>query len=98
MTNYNLSFMDTSNTLADLFAGVNNIGNGIIGIGILLLLWVILFAAFKNYETVTAMLITSFIVTIVAGLLWFSSLLAWYVAVVPLMMLVASVIVSFFKD
>ena len=95
---YNMTFVDTSNTLYDLFSGLSVNGGGGVVILLLAFLYVALFAVFKNYETSTAITGASFIMSIVSGLFWFAGFIAWYIAVVPLTITIGGLIISFFKD
>ena len=88
----NMTFADTSNNLFDLMSGVNSVGSGVPFTMLLGLIFFALFALFKNYETTIAFGAASFATTILAALGWFMGLIAWYVALIPLVLLVGSMI------
>lgn len=88
----NMTFADTSNTLFDVMTGINSISDGVPFIVLIVLVFAAMFAMFKNYETTMAFGAASFVTAILAGLLWFSGLLAWYIAVIPLVLLIGSMI------
>lgn len=94
---YNITWMESSNTLVDIFQGVNTASNGLVGGMILLLTFMISFAAFKNYDTVADLVISSFITTIIGGLLWFIGFISFEFAVIPLILFVVSLIIDAFK-
>lgn len=101
MTNYtiNMNYLNSSNTLIDIVNGTNTASGGIIGIGLMILLFVGLLAAFlsKNYNLGQSMIVTSFICIIVAALLFFINLLAWWIAVIFIVLLIISVVVEAFR-
>jgi hypothetical protein len=95
---YDMSFMNTSNNLQDIMIGVNTASGGIIGLGIMIVLFIGLMAAFmsKNIDFGRSMIITSFICTIVAGLLFFMNFLAWWSVAIFIIALIVSVIIEAF--
>jgi hypothetical protein len=95
----NMSYLNSSNTLIDIVTGTNNASGGIIGIGIMVLLFIGLLSAFlsKNYDLGQSMIATSFICSIVAGLLFFINLLAWWIAVIFIVLLIIGVVVEAFR-
>jgi len=94
---YNMSFMDTNSTLYEIAYQTNSLSGGIIFLLLLGLMYIIIFAQFKNFDTVVDHIITGFIVTIMASLMWFAGFIGWHIAIVPLIMLFASLGVKFFK-
>lgn len=88
----NMTFADTANNLYDVMVGVNNANDGVVFTILLGLIFFAMFAMFKNYETTMAFGAASFVTAIVAGLGWFMGFIAWYLAVIPLVLLVGSMI------
>lgn len=93
-----MSFLNSSNTLLDVVSGVNNASGNLIGIALMILLFVGLLAAFlsKNYDFGQSLAITSFICTIISAILFFMDLLAWWLAVIFIVLLIIGIIVEAF--
>ena len=89
---YNLSFMNETNTLFGVVQAVDTQSFGLFGNFLLLSMFIIIFAMFKNYDTKAVFLADSFIVTFMAILLWGTGILSWSGLIIPIVLLVASLI------
>jgi Na+/melibiose symporter-like transporter len=94
-----MSFLNSSNTLLDIMSGVNTASGNLIGVGLMSLVYIGLLVAFlsKNYDFGQSMIITGFISCVVSGLLFFMNLLAWWVAVIFIVLLIVGVLVESFR-
>jgi len=93
---YNMSFMNTSNNILDIVNGVNIASNGFVGLMFLVVLWIGLFAAFKQFDTMKNMIVTSFIVIIVSSLMFFAGMIAWWIVMIFIIIFITSMMVNFF--
>ena len=66
---YNITPMLEKNTISGLMIGANVVADGMIGLGIIVLVYIISFVGFKNYETSRAFAGSSFLAAFVAILL-----------------------------
>lgn len=89
---YNLTFAETANTYYDLTKGVNDLTAGLPMVFILLALFIIIYATFKNYDSSAALLISGFGTSLIAILMWGGQLIGYNVLVVVLMIFFASII------
>jgi len=92
---YNMTFVDGANNIFMAFQGANEVSGGIPVIFLLILLFVALIAVFRDYDISVSMAISSFVISIVSGLLWFASMIGWHVVIIPVVILVGSLIVMF---
>ena len=95
---YNVSFMDTANNLYDVFLGVNVASNGLVGILILVLVFVISFASTIKDGSVPAFLSSGLLTSIIAILLGFAGLISWGIVIIPIMLLFTGLIIKFFQS
>lgn len=93
-----MSFLNSSNTLLDVVVGVNDASGNFVAIALMILIFVGLLAAFlsKNYDFGQSIVITSFICTVISALLFFMDLLAWWLAVLFIVILIIGIIVEAF--
>jgi len=94
---YNMNFLGTSNNLMELVSGVNTATGGIIGLMFLAVLYLILIASFRSYDTDRVFIISGFITSIVASLFFFAGMVAWWVVMVFIILLLISLIIHFFN-
>ena len=97
MANYNLSFMDTSNNLADIWTGVSSMTGEGFGIAITVLIFFVTFASAKTFDSNVRFILSSFLTTVIAGLMFFAGWVVWWVAIIPAVLLIISIILDFFK-
>lgn len=95
---YDLDFIDTSNTLLDVIVGINDTSGKVLFGGILLLLFMIVFIGSKRYDTNTALLAASTITTVVGGLLMATGLLAWQIAIIPMILLLIMLVINIWSQ
>ena len=95
---YDMSFLGTSNNLFDIVIGINTATGGIIGLMFLVVLYLILLASFRSYDTDRVFMISGFITSIVASLFFFVGMIAWWVVMVFVIMLLISLLVYFFTS
>lgn len=81
---YNLSFMDNSTNILHLAQGVNTASDGWYAVLFLFVLWIGLYATFKKEDTVTELVISSFVTAVVAILFFLIGLLTWQIALIPI--------------
>ena len=66
---YNLTNISGSSNLYDFMTEANVLADGYIGVFIVIVMWLILFMAFKKFETKIAFTTSSFIVALISILL-----------------------------
>jgi hypothetical protein len=93
-----MGFLNSSNTLLDIVQGVNTASGNLIGVALMILLFIGLLAAFlsKNYDFGQSLIITGFICTVISALLFFMNLLAWWLAVIFIVILIIGILVEAF--
>lgn len=94
---YNITFITTSNNIADLFIGVNNALPGLFSGVILSVIWISFFGLTIDFGTTSAFISASLITTIFGGLLLFSGLTTWPVVVVPVILFLFGIGYRFFS-
>lgn len=90
MTAYNISFVDTSNNIAELTDGIMSAINPYGGILILLGLFITIFVFSKKYTTDAAFLGASLTTSLIAILFFFMSWINFGVLIVPLLLTMAA--------
>lgn len=83
----NITYMETGNSLIDIFTGVNQNLNGSLGLIILSSLAIIIFITFQGYLLKQILLIDAFVCSIVAVLLVSVGWLGMIYAIIPFVML-----------
>jgi hypothetical protein len=68
-TEYNLSFMDDSHNIVDLFNGINSASNSLLAIMFLVVIWMIFVIMLYERGIVEAIFFASFVTTVCAVLL-----------------------------
>lgn len=95
---YNMSFLETSNTLPQILSGVNtSMGANIFPLLLLSALFLILMASFRSYDVDKVFMISSFATAIVASLLLFMGLVAWWVVIIFIILFLISLLVHYFN-
>lgn len=94
---YNMTWVDSANTLYDVFSGVNTNSNSAVMMLFVALFFFAIFSVSKTYGTVVALITSSWVTTIIASLLFFAGLIAWYVAIIPILLLVTGIIIKGFE-
>lgn len=97
---YNLTAVEESITAYDFIKNMNDVSSGLLGILLLLAIFIIVFVAMKKSEEdfKTNLLVTSFITTIIAVLLWASEIIGWTIIIFPVILLLASIITYMFTQ
>lgn len=94
---YNMTWADSANNLYDIVYSTNDLSGGVVSIFFLAFFFFATFSIFKSYPSDIAFITSSWITTILSALFFFLGFIAWYVAVVPLIMLVAGLVIKGFK-
>lgn len=93
---YNLSFMDTNNTLADVFGSVNEAAGGAPLLFILITIFFISYASFITRHSVDDTIIMSgFFTTVVAAIFMFLGWVNWLFILPSLILIVVAIIYKF---
>ena len=95
---YNMTFMNSSNTLLDIYQGVNVETTGLISILFLAALYIILIASISRYDNEKTFIISSFITSVVAILMFFLGVVVWWVVMLFIMLFLITLIVHFFNN
>lgn len=89
---YNMTFTNNITNVALALQGANDSANGLPAIFALVILFVAFFSILQKESSTRAWNASSFITAIIGGLFWFIGLIDWYVAIVPLIMLIGGII------
>lgn len=92
----NLSAFDNITSPLQVATATNTASDGYLFAFTLLAIFVILFIAFKNYDTKAVFVGDSFICTIIAILLWGTNLISFKILIWPVLLLFASIITLLF--
>lgn len=95
---YNLTGLENNTNILEFVKVVNTASGEWFVIGLLLTLWVILFIAFKNYETETAIRSASFIVSIIAILFFIIGMISTSKMMIPIIITGLTVLYGFMKN
>ena len=94
---YNISFMDTSNTLIDVTEGVNTSSGGFFVSAFLVVLFMVMLNM-SEYDIVKSLMLSSFITSVVTVLFSFAELIDFNWVQLPVAVLVASIVIYFFQE
>lgn len=92
----NLTAYDNLTSPLQVVAASNNASDGYLFPLVLLSIFVVLFIAFKNYDTKAVFVGNSFICTILAVILWGAELITYKILIWPVLALFASIITILF--
>ena len=96
---YNLTYLENTTTLPELFSVLNDTTNGFLGITLLAITLFISFAVFKNYDTLDDLIISSFVSVAVGIVLYLLNAIAFIWLLTCIIMLVVTILVKIFiKD
>lgn len=92
---YDFANITGANSTLQILQSVNtDWSGGILGIMILLVLGVIVFMNLSAYGTKETFLVTTFYISIMAGLLWLSGLVGMYVLIICIVLLFVAVLLT----
>lgn len=94
---YNLSFMDNTTSILQIWAGVNTeSGSWLAGLT-LFFLFILVFIVFQDHDTTDVFLADSFFITLLAGLFLGAGLLPGWALAFPIVALVVSTLLKLWK-
>jgi len=67
---YNLTWLDSANTIQDIAVNVSASSNGWLGTTLLFVIFVVVFMVFRNQETKKVLLVDGFFTTVLGILFW----------------------------
>jgi len=91
---YNLSFMETSNTLYDVVIGVDGIVSGLISGLLLFTLFIVVMGSFSDRNYNNLVLMSAFVTSLVATLLFVLGIAGTIHLIVPLIVLFVAIIMK----
>ena len=97
---YNQTLLQNMTDPSKLFTAANTMSGGLFGLGVILLITVaILVSMIKNpeYTMSESFMVSGFVGSIVGGLLWLIQILSWELAVIPVSILLAGLLIRFFE-
>ena len=96
---YNTTFTENQTGFADFTEGVNTELKGVPSFAALVLIWLAVFftARGSGADVWESFTISSFVNTLIASLLLFANFIAWYYAIIPLVMFLSGLISLFFN-
>ena len=95
---YNLTWMDSANTLYDVATNTNTLTNGGVGIVLLLAVFFTVWMLVNPSDRVSAFIGASTATSLVASLLWFVGLIPYSYVIVPIVLVLVGVGIKFFGD
>jgi len=92
---YNISFEDSVTGTSDIIVGINNSLDGLPSILSFILIWFFVFflARARGADAIDSFILTNFITAILGGLFMFLGLFAWYIGMIPFLLLIIGLIV-----
>ena len=96
---YNTTALDAGNSTADFIKSLNEQAGGLPFIGLLLLLWLIIFTLARGYgrSVGESFVLTSFVNTIIAAFGFFLGLIGWQITIIPILLLFTGIIIMQFN-
>ena len=94
---YNLSFMDTSNTLSDVVEGVNVAGGGFLVFAFLLLVWLVIMNM-AEYSMSKSLILSSFVTAVISILFSWLQWISWGTTMIPFVAMMFGIGLYFFTD
>ena len=95
---YNMSFTDTSNTLYDIFTGINTSNNYMVINMVLVFFWLVLFMTLRDSGTQKASITASAICLLLASLSWSLGWIAFGTIFYPVAVLLGSLLWNALSD
>ena len=89
---YNMNFTDTSNTLYDIFTGINTSNNYMVINMVLVFFWLVLFMTLRDSGTQKASITASAICLLLASLSWSLGWIAFGTIFYPIALLFGSLL------
>jgi len=91
---YNMTFLNESTNIYQVIVGVNATTNNLLGALILLVIGLVLFAGTKKYDTDVAMLVTTFVLSVISLLMFTIQLIGVEIFVIPIILLIVSLFIK----
>lgn len=98
MTYYNLSFMENTTGITGVWQGVNTNSNGWFAGVLLITLFILILMVFKDYPMKDVLLVDSFIMAVLVGLLFGVGLVGSWVLGVTVAVLAISLFIKLWSD
>lgn len=95
---YNLSFMDNSTGILGIAEGVNDASGGWLFGLLLAFLYILFLMVFSDYDMKNVLVADSFIVSILAGVLFGAGLVSAWVLTFPIVLLVITLVIKIWGD
>ena len=93
---YNMSFADSVNNFGDLLPAVNTLSNGLVITVFLMLFWFIGLIVFsRNNDFKNVFIVDNFILLVTTLICWSIGLVAYFIMIIPIILLVASIVLKF---
>ncbi len=93
---YDLNWTEANTSIVGWVPHLNTITNGLLGIGLLLVIMIGCFIAFKKWDTVLAAVATGFIGFVFAAFFVWWGILNWAFIFIPILLVVISVFIEIF--
>lgn len=95
---YNLTSIDNTTGLDQYLININAATNGYIGISILILVWIagFIYASNRNLPPAESYTTTSFIVLLIAGLMYFAGMIGLMIVILNIVLFFAGVLYLMF--
>lgn len=94
---YSYPNITNSSTILDLFTYTNDILNGMLGIGLLGVIFFVSFITFKNYTTERALTVSLFITTITGIFMFILGWITEETLMIPVVLMIGSLGYLYFK-
>jgi len=95
---YNTTILDNSTNMGDIFHEINTLSGGLLVNMFLLVLFLFLLLMMKNYPSKIKYLVSTFVVSIIAFMLYIAQMLVFATLIIPIVLLAGSIIYYIFSD
>lgn len=95
---YNLTNFTEANNPYTMFVAINNISGGLFGGLFLLVIFIMCFVMFKNYDTKSVFIVSSFITSLLGFLFLTLGFISWIIFIFPILLLMASILTKIFTE
>ncbi len=98
---YNMTTLDNATNVLEIARGVNSITptSGLFAGLMLLVIFMAIFIAGKSkYDTITVLVVDSFVVTTISIVFFLVELISWEILIVPIILLIVSIIAYLFSE
>jgi len=94
---YNLTFMETSNTLPEIVEGINGASGGFFVTCFIVLVWLVLMNM-AEYSLAKSLILSSFITAVISIMFSWLGWMSWNLAMIPFVFMMLGIGLYFYQD